>query len=83
MEYKIRHLDWFKRRVPTKEPRPIKVEITNIELVNNSYCNMTAEFDDGNIYELTGRVNLNDIKNTWTVHGTDPYGHQCFVDVRK
>ena len=81
MEYKIRHLDWFKRRIPTKDPRPVKVEIKNIELVINSYCDMTVEFDDGNVYEFNGRVQHNEVKGTWTVHGFNPHGQQCFVDI--
>jgi hypothetical protein len=82
MEYEIRNLSWFKRREPTKDPQPVKVEINNIELVNNSYCDMIVEYDDGKIFEFNGRVNLNDIKNTWTVHGfSSASGRQCFVDV--
>lgn len=81
MEYKIRHLDWFKRRIPTKDPQPVKVEINNIELVENSYCEMVVEFDDGNVYEFRGRVGYNEIKDTWTVHGFDHHGRQCFVDI--
>ena len=81
MEYRIRHLSWYKRRLPTPEPRPVHVEIENIELVNNSYCDMKVTYDDGNVYEFTGRVSHNDIKDAWTVHGFDAKGHQCFVDV--
>lgn len=74
-------MDWFKRRIPTKDPQPVKVEINNIELVENSYCEMTVEFDDGNVYEFRGRVGHNKIKDTWTVHGFNHHGQQCFVDV--
>ena len=81
MEYKIRHLSWFKRREPTKDPQPVKVEIDNIELIENSYCDMTVEFDDSNVYEFRGRIGHNKIKDTWTVHGFDHKGHQCFVDI--
>lgn len=74
-------MSWFKRRSPTPEPRPIDVEIENIELVNNSYCDMKVTYDDGNVYEFNGRVSHNDIKDTWTIHGFDANGHQCFVDI--
>lgn len=83
MEYKIRNLSWHKRRIPTVEPEPVNVEISDLELVNNSYCKMIVRFDDDNVYTFDGRVNYNDVKHTWTVHGFDPYGHQCFVDVIK
>jgi hypothetical protein len=81
MKYRIRDLSWFKRRLPTEEPRPIDVEITNIELVNNSYCDMKVTYDDGNVYEFNGRVSHNDVKDAWTVHGFDASGRQCMVDV--
>ena len=82
MEYRIRNLSWFKRRPPTPEPRPIDVEIENIELVNNSYCDMKVTYDDGEIFEFNGRVSHNDIKDVWAVHGfSSDSGRQCFVDV--
>ena len=82
MEYKIRQLDWFKRREPTKIPQPVKVEIDNIELVKNTYCNMTVEYDDGEVFVFDGRVQHNEIKDVWTVHGfSSGSGRQCFVDV--
>ena len=74
-------MSWFKRREPTKDPQPVKVEIKNIELIKNSYCNMIVEFDDGNVYEFDGRVQHNEIKDTWTVHGFNHHGQQCFVDI--
>ena len=82
MEYKIRHLSWFKRREPTQDPQPVKVEIDNIELEKNTYCDMTVEYDDGETFVFDGRVQYNDIKDTWTVHGfSSDSGRQCFVDI--
>ena len=82
MEYSIRQLSWFKRREPTQDPQPVKVEIDNIELVVNSYCDMTVEYDDGEVFEFDGRVQYNDVKDVWTVHGfSSDSGRQCFVDV--
>ena len=82
MEYKIRQLDWFKRREPTKIPQPVKVEIENIEYEKNTYCDMTVEIDDGVVCEFNGRVQHNDIKDIWTVHGfSSDSGRQCFVEI--
>lgn len=82
MEYKIRHLSWYKRRLPTQDPQPVKVEIDNIELEKNTYCDMTVEYDDGETFEFNGRVQYNEIKETWTVHGfSSASGRQCFVDI--
>ena len=82
MEYKIRQLDWFKRREPTKIPQPVKVEIDNIEYEKNTYCDMTVEFDDGEVCAFNGRVQHNDIKDIWTVHGfSSDSGRQCFIEI--
>ena len=82
MEYKVRELSWFKRRTPVKEPKPVTVQVTDIELVNNSYCDMTVDFDDGKSFEYRSRVSQCPIKKTWTVHGfSSASGRQCLVDV--
>ena len=74
-------MDWFKRRLPTSEPKPIEVEIPDIQLEENFSCVMYVTYDDGFTHTLTGRVNQNDIKKTWTCHGIDHQGHQCMVDI--
>jgi len=82
MEYKIRQLDWFKRREPTKSQQPVKVEIDNMEYEKNTYCDMTVEFDDGEVCVFDGRVQHNDIKDIWTVHGfSSDSGRQCFIEI--
>ena len=82
MKYKIRPLNWYKRRKPTTIPQPESVSITDIELVDNSYCDMVVEYDDGKVYGFRARVSLNQIKGTWTVHGfSSESGRQCLVDV--
>jgi hypothetical protein len=42
---------------------------------------MTAYYDDGSVFQLNARVNQNDIKGTWTVHGIDHLGHSVLVDI--
>ena len=82
MEYKIRNLNRYKRRLPTQDPQPVKVEIDNIELEKNTYCDMTVEYDDGEVFVFNGRVQHNEIKDVWTVHGfSSDSGRQCFVDI--
>ncbi len=81
MKFKIRHMDWFKRRIPTPEPKPIEVEIPDIQLEENFSCDMYVTYDDGFTHTLTGRVKQNDVKKTWTIHGIDHKGHQCMVDI--
>ena len=76
-------MSWHKRRLPTDDPQPVKVEIDNIELEINSYCDMTVEYDDGEVFVFNARVQFNDIKKTWTVHGMSSTSgmRQCFVDI--
>ncbi len=81
MKYKIRELSWYKRREPTKEAKPVSVEVEDLQLVDNHMCKMRATYDDGNIYDLTARVCLNDIKGIWTVHGIDHQGHSVLCDI--
>ena len=81
MKFKIREMDWFKRRIPTPEPTPTSVQIPNIKLIENHRCDMLVTYDDGNSYTLSGRVNQNTVKKTWTIHGIDHQGHQCMVDI--
>lgn len=82
MDYKIRLLNWHKRRKPPTISQPIRTDISNIELIDNSYCDMVVHYDDGRIYKFRARVSLNPIKHTWTVHGfSSDSGRQCLVDV--
>ena len=74
-------MSWHKRRIPTPEPQPIHVEIPDIQLEENFRCEMIVTFDDGNIYTLSGRVNQNEVKKTWTCHGINHTGQQCMVDI--
>lgn len=81
MKFKIREMSWFKRRIPTPEPKPISVQILDIKLIENHRCDMIVTYDDGNTFTLSGRVNQNQIKKIWAIHGIDHQGHQCMVDI--
>lgn len=83
MEFTIREMSWFKRRLPTDEPKPVDVAFTDLQLIENHRCDMKVTYDNGEIFTLTGRVNQNPIKKTWTVHGIDYCGHQCMVDIKE
>jgi hypothetical protein len=81
MKLEIRTLSWYKRREPTKEIQPIEVEIEDLQLISNHYSNMRVLYDDGNWYDLTGRVTQNDITGKWSIQGLNPHGLSCLVDV--
>ncbi|KKL14965.1 hypothetical protein LCGC14_2510370 [marine sediment metagenome] len=74
-------MDWFKRRLPTVEAQPVEVKIPEIQLEENFKCDMIVTYDDGNVLTLSGRVNQNDVKETWAIHGIDHQGNQCMVDI--
>ena len=81
MKFTIRQMGWYKRRIPTPEPKPVLVDIPDIQLKENFRCDMYVTYDDGNTYTLSGRVNQNDVKKVWAIHGIDNNGHQCMVDI--
>lgn len=83
MKLKVRELSWFKRREPTKEIRPVSVEVDNLQLVENHRCEMIVLYDNGIKYTLSGRVSQNDITGKWTVHGINPYGLSTLVDIEE
>lgn len=80
MKLTIRQLSWYKRREPTKEIQPVSVEVDDLQLIDNHSCKMHVLYDDGNTYELSGRVNVNHV-GKWTVHGLNPHGLSCLVDI--
>lgn len=94
MKLTIRQLSWYKRREPTKEIYPVSVEVDDLQLIDNHSCKMHVLYDDGNTYELSGRVSVSYIyaldgtvkKGTvgkWTVHGLNPHGLSCLVDIEE
>ena len=76
-------MDWYKRRLPTPEPQPVSVKIPDLQLEENFKCDMLVTYDDGSLYTLSGRVNQNNVKKTWAIHGIDHKGHQCMVDIEE
>lgn len=83
MKLKIRKLSWYKRRKPTVEIQPVAVNVADLQLVDNHRCDMWVLYDDGVVYALSGRVNVNDITGRWTVHGINPYGLATMVDIEQ
>lgn len=81
MKYTIREMSWFKRRTPTPEPKAVSAQVTNFLKENNHQCEMVAQYDDGNEYDLSARVHHNTIKDTWTVQGLDAKGHSVVLDI--
>ena len=81
MKLRIRSQSWYKRREPTKEIQPIEVEIDDLRLISNHNCDMRVLYDDGQWYDLSGRVSQNDITGKWTVQGTNPHGLSTLVDI--
>ena len=81
MIFKIRKLDWYKRRKPTKKIQPVSVNVDNVQLIDNYRCVMCVLYNDGVVYQLSGRVNVNDITGRWTVHGINPHGLATLVEI--
>lgn len=84
MKYTIREMSWFKRRAPTKELKAIEIiTIADLQLIRNHATDMTVRCDDGELYELSGRVHHNTIKDTWTVQGLNSTGLSVVVDLEE
>lgn len=83
MKFIIREMSWYKRRTPVPEPKPVSVVVEGIKLERNHSGVMYATYDDGNVYELSAHVSLNEIKNTWTVQGLDHMGHSVLCDIEE
>lgn len=81
MKYTIREMSWFKRRTPKPEPKAINVTIEGLVLKSGHMCDMVAEYDDGNSYDLGAQVHHNEIKDTWSVQGLDSKGHSVVIDI--
>jgi len=74
---------WFKRRDPTEVlPQITDFEITEFEQVENSFCKIFVEFDNGDKFNVDGRVSRNIthivgggfVVNNWTVQGINSSG---------
>ncbi len=81
MKFQIREMSWYKRRTPRPEPKAINVTIEGFEQKCGHKCKMEAEYDDGNLYQLSAKVQHNSIKDTWSVQGLDSKGHSVVIDI--
>jgi hypothetical protein len=77
----IRQMSWYKRRPDPREPKPVDVEIPDLKLIDEHRCEMFVVYDNGEKFCLSGRVNQNTITGGWAIHGIDPNGHECMVDI--
>lgn len=68
-KFEIIHKDWTKRRKPTAQAKPLSVSIPNFKLLEQHFCNMEVEYDDGTITTYYSRVLKNHITGQWTVDG--------------
>jgi hypothetical protein len=68
-KFKINNLNWQKRRSPTKEPKPISIEVPDFKKELNFKCNVITQYDDGIERVLFGRVLYNEIKKEWSING--------------
>ena len=74
MPFEIRQLSWHKRRRAEKTPQPIRVEVFHFKKEANHPCTLEVEFDNGETYELKGRVTQNPINKHWFVSGMNSTG---------
>lgn len=80
MKLTIRNMSWFKRREPTVESKPVSVEVDDLQQVVNHKCKMHVLYDDDITYNLDAVVQVNHV-GKWTVHGLNPHGKSCLVDI--
>lgn len=69
MKFVVRNTSWYKRRIPTPEPKAIKGVVPNFKLEENYFCDMHVLYDNGEVKRYLSRVVRNDIKGTWVVDG--------------
>ncbi|WP_415912956.1 hypothetical protein [Neptuniibacter sp. QD37_11] len=82
--FEIGSQDWFKRRQPTPTSKVIKeVRLPNFQKIDNSYCTMIVEYEDGEILELEARIVMNDghgrFPPKWSAQGLNPHGISILV----
>ena len=87
-KFEIMPQSWFKRRTPREiPPTLLNVEISGFEKTDNMYCEMYAEFDNGEKYHLKGRISSNVLYTVgkppvikhWTVQGINNTGVSVLV----
>lgn len=81
MEFKIRKLDWYKRRSPVKEPEALSVKIPDFKKEENHPCDVFTLYDDGIERRLLGRVVRNSVTGVWAVNGLANGGFVVFAQL--
>tara|TARA_R110001583_G_scaffold131248_1_gene282935 strand:+ start:2626 stop:2898 length:273 start_codon:yes stop_codon:yes gene_type:complete len=77
--FKIVPANWFKRRTPRPEPKPVNViKIDGFKLMKNHLCRMHVKFDNGEVREFLSRVIYSDINGKWLVDGMHVYVEVVF-----
>lgn len=74
MPFVIRQLSWHKRRRAEKTPQPIQVEVFDFKQEANHTCRVHVKFDNGESYELKGRVTQNPVNHAWFVSAMNATG---------
>jgi hypothetical protein len=80
--FKVMPQSWYKRRKPTSPELTINsVNVSGFQKVDNAYCKLVVTMSDSVSYELDARINVNDISQRWTVHGTNPHGLSVLLEL--
>ncbi|WP_258807696.1 hypothetical protein [Pseudidiomarina sp. CB1] len=74
MPFVIQELNWYKRRKPNAESKPVDVEVEDFKLEKNHFCKIHVIFDDGGRATLQGRVTQNPVTGAWSVNGINAKG---------
>lgn len=69
MKVEIIEKSWYKRRLPTDEPKAISVELDGFEYVTDHFCKMIVTYDDNKTETLIARVIFNKLTQQWAVDG--------------
>ena len=82
-EFRVQPLSWYKRRVPTEiVPKVVDFDISGFEKIDNSYCDVYVKFDNGDNFNLEGRITSSitytvggdQVIHGWSVQALGPNG---------
>lgn len=83
-EFTVRQNNWYKRRSPTKQKTITKFEVINFTATDNSYCDVTLQYDDElETKHLSGRVTQNYVTGNFLINGINPHGDYILLDVKE
>ena len=83
-KFVIRENNWYKRRSPTKQKTITKFEVINFTATDNSYCDVTLQYDDElETKHLTRRVTQNYVTGNFLINGINPHGDYILLDVKE